>query len=67
MADSIVGGFKADVHLATGREPEPSTHFDPRMHLTIKDMYYLSGDDKAFNKGERVLPPLVFADLKDGQ
>jgi hypothetical protein len=41
----------------------PSTHFDPRMNLTLRDMYHLSGDDKT---GERVLPLLVAEDPKAG-
>jgi hypothetical protein len=67
MADSIVGGLKG--WRVTGypspdaREPEPSTHFDPRMNLTLRDMYHLSGDDKT---GERVLPLLVAEDPKAG-
>lgn len=27
-----------DVKLIKLREPEPSTHFDPRMHLTLNDI-----------------------------
>lgn len=38
MSESTVGGFTLNVHLTKLNKPEPSNHFDERMHLTLEDM-----------------------------
>lgn len=54
---TLRGSWKPGAPISENRTPNPATHFDERMHLTLEDT-------KPFSGGRRELPPLAMPDSK---